>query len=490
LTLDQGKTNPQGRRPVTRFRPDPDSLAAHAAPAWWRDAKLGVMIHWGLYSVPAWAPRGSDIIALLRERPDDALSLTPYAEWYENSLKFRDGPTASRHRRRWEGRPYADFRGAFEAGLNGWDPGALLDLVAASGAGYLIPVTKHHDGYCLWPARTPHPARPGWHAPRDLIGEMATGARARGLRFGVYYSGGLDWTLNAAPIANLAEMRAALPTGEAARALILGHYRELVARYDPDILWNDIGYPDADDLWGLVADFYNGRADRLINDRFQLPDERSAALADPAARAALNRAVAQAMATPGFAFAPSLPPVFDHRTPEYAAHAGSEHPWETVRGIGHSFGYNQDETAADHLSGAALIRLFVAVVGDGGNLLINLGPRADGSIPEDQARPLRALGDWLARHGAAVRATRPVPGAPRFDLDGAPARIVQAGGRRFMLLAGPAPTGERRLPLGARAESLRTVDGRGLPCRRDGVDLLVTFPEASAAEDASAFEVL
>ncbi len=474
---------------MTRYRPDPDSLAAHTAPAWWRDAKLGVMIHWGLYSVPAWAPHGSDIIALLRERPDDALSLTPYAEWYENSLKFPNGPTAREHRRRWGARPYAAFRGLFEAGLAEWDPGAVIDLVAASGAGYLIPVTKHHDGYSLWPTETPHPARSGWHAPHDLIGELAAGARAHGLRFGVYYSGGLDWTLNAAPIASLADLRVGLPEGEAARALILGHYRELIARYDPDILWNDIAYPHAGDLWDLLADYYNGRADRLINDRFQLPDGRAAALADPAARAAHNRAVAKAMAEPGFAFAPSLPSVFDHRTPEYAASGGSDHPWETVRGIGHSFGYNQTETAADHLSEAALIRLFVSVVGDGGNLLINLGPRADGSIPDDQARPLRALGDWLARHGAAIYGTRPAPDAPRFDLGGAPARIVQASGRRFLLLAGPAPVGERRLPLGAGVEGLRTLDGRPLPCHRDGADLLAVFPEGAAPDTATAFEL-
>jgi alpha-L-fucosidase len=475
---------------VTHYQADPGSLAAHEAPAWWRDAKLGVMMHWGLYSVPAWAPRGSDIIALLRERPDDALILTPYAEWCENSLKFPDGPTAAEHRRRWGERPYASFRTEFEAGLPGWDPDAVLDLVAASGAGYLVPVTKHHDGYCLWPAATPHPTRPGWHAPRDLIGALAAGARSRGLRFGVYYSGGLDWTLNPAPIASLADIRAGLPEGEAARALILGHYHELIARYDPDILWNDIAYPDAGDLWGLLADFYNGRADRLINDRFQPPRDGAGAMRDPAARAAMNRAVAKAMAEPGFAFAPTLPPVFDHRTPEYAAQTGADHAWETVRGIGHSFGYNQAETAADHLSPEALIRLFVSVVGEGGNLLINLGPRADGSIPEDQARPLRALGDWLERHGAAIRGTRPVAGAPRFDLDGVPARIVQAGGRRFLLLAGAAPTGERRLPLGARAEGLRTLDGRPLPCSREGVDLVVDFPEGADRAAASAFELL
>ncbi len=476
---------------MTIYRPDPDSLAGHPIPSWWRDAKLGVMVHWSLSSVPAWAPRESNILDLLRNRPDDALSLTPYAEWYENSLKFPEGPTALQHRRRFGDRPYSSFQAEFEQGLAGWDPTPLLDLVAASGARYFVPVTKHHDGYCLWPTTVANPAHgTTWRAPRDVIGELAAGVRARGLRFGVYYSGGLDWTLDPRPIANLAEMRAALPTGPAARTLVLGHYHELIERYDPDILWNDIGYPDAGDLWSLLADFYNGRADRLINDRFQLPDAQTAALRDPAAREALNRAVAKAMATPGFAFAPSLPPVWDHRTPEYASFSGEDQAWETVRGVAHSFGYNSAETDGDHLTGPELIRLFVRVVGDGGNLLINLGPRADGSVPEVQAAPLRALGDWLAIHGAAIHGTRPATALGPVEIGGIPLKVVEKDGRRFGLLAGEVAAGEHRLAFGAPVAGVRALDGRPFDCRVDGETLIITFPSAAAHAPATAFEVL
>ncbi len=476
---------------MTRYRPDPESLAGHPTPAWWRDAKLGVMMHWSLSSVPAWAPRDSDILKLLRDRPLDALSLTPYAEWYENSLKFPGGPTASHHARTWGERPYATFQAEFEHALAGWSPDPMLDLVAASGARYFVPVTKHHDGYCLWPTEIANPTRGRlWHTPRDIIGELALGARARGLGFGVYYSGGLDWTLDPRPIANLAEMRAALPTGNVARALLLGHYRELIDRYDPDILWNDIGYPDAGDLWSLLADYYNGRDDRLINDRFQLPDPQTAALQDPAARDALNRAIAKAMAAPGFAFAPSLPPVWDHRTPEYATFTGDDKAWETVRGIAHSFGYNQAETAADHLSGDALIKLFVRVVGDGGNLLINLGPRVDGSIPEEQAKPLRALGDWIARHGEAIFSTRPSATFGRSELCGKPLSIVETQGRRFALLPDDPPAGDHRLIFGAPVAGLRWLTGEPIAWRREGEALIATFPPREQVAPATAFELL
>ncbi len=467
---------------MTRYHPNPQSLAAHAVPAWWRDAKLGVMITWGLYSVPAFAPRGTDVVTLLADRPDDALKLTPYAEWYENSLKFADGPTAQQHRARFGDAPYTDFRGAFEAGLAQWSAAPLMDFIAGIGARYVVPVTKHHDSYCLWPTRLANPLRgANWHAPRDLVSEMATAARARNLRFGVYYSAGLDWTLNPEPIANLGEMRAALPAGTLARQMMRDHYRELIAATDPDILWNDIGYPDADDLWALLADYYNAREDRLINDRFQLPTPAHAAMADPAARAAFNRAVADALRTPGFAFAPDVPAVFDHRTPEYATSAGmGDVAWETVRGVGHSFGHKANELPEDFLTGDALVAMFLRIVGHGGNLLINIGPRADGRIPDEQAGPLRALGAFLQANGQAIYGSRPDTALPRAEIGGASVLPVTVGRRRFALVAGALPATFRLAGWGGVA-GLSIFGGPPLACQRDGDDLQVTLPPALAA---------
>jgi len=342
----------------------------------------------------------------------------------------------------------------------------------------------------LWPTALANPLRGAdWHAPRDLVAEMAVAARARNLRFGVYYSAGLDWTLNPEPMANLGEMRAALPSGPLARRMMSEHYRELIAATDPDILWNDIGYPDAGDLWELLAEYYNGREDRLINDRFQLPTPSHAAMADPAERAAYNRSVSEALRTPGFAFAPDVPDVYDHRTPEYATSAGmGDVAWETVRGVGHSFGYKANEAPEDFLTGDGLVDIFLRIVGRGGNLLINIGPRADGSIPDEQAKPLRALGAFLEANGQAIYASRPDDALAEVDLSGTAVLPVRVGRERFALVAGTLPA-EARLAGWGGVRSLSLLGGPGVPCRRDGDDLLVERPPALFGSSAAVLEV-
>src|SRR5690606_3899629 len=109
-------------------------------------------------------------------------------------------PTARHHAEHYGDAPYEDFRHEFEAGLADWDPEEWADRFAATGAGYVVLVTKHHDGYLLWPSEVENPHRPGWHAPRDIVGDLADAVRARGMRFGVYYSTGLDWTFDDLPI--------------------------------------------------------------------------------------------------------------------------------------------------------------------------------------------------------------------------------------------------------------------------------------------------
>ena len=96
--------------------------------------------------------------------------------------------------------PYEAFKDPFLAGLKDWDPAAWAESFRDAGARYVVLVTKHHDGFCLWPSGVQNPERGQWFTERDIVGELAAAVRAAGLRFGVYYSGGIDWTFNPEPL--------------------------------------------------------------------------------------------------------------------------------------------------------------------------------------------------------------------------------------------------------------------------------------------------
>ena len=180
------------------------TLRRHRVPTWWRDAKLGIFVHWTPASVPGFAPVDTEIGDLFQSDQPDALANSPYTEWYENSLRFPDSAVARHHREIYGNRPYTEFARDWEAGLEQWDPDEWAARFVATGARYLVFVAKHADGYSLWPSDVRHPHRPQWHSTRDVVGEMAEAARGVGLRFGVYYCGGLDWSFEPRPMGSMA----------------------------------------------------------------------------------------------------------------------------------------------------------------------------------------------------------------------------------------------------------------------------------------------
>ena len=118
--------------------PQLKALRSHRVPAWWLDAKLGIFVHWTPASVPAFAPVDVDIGKLVQSGRRDALAFSPYAEWYENSLRFPDSPVARHHREVYGDRPYAEFAAEWEAGLEQWDPHEWAARFAATGARYVV----------------------------------------------------------------------------------------------------------------------------------------------------------------------------------------------------------------------------------------------------------------------------------------------------------------------------------------------------------------
>lgn len=447
-------------------------IAEGSIPEWYDDAKLGIMVHWGVWSVPAWAETTLDPERLSDPADPDYffapggverfLHHNPYSEWYENSIAL-DGSAAQDFHRRTYGDefPYTGFQSRFEEQSAEWSPDAWARLFAQAGARYVVLVTKHHDGYALWPSAIENPNRPAWNAKRDLVGELTEAVRARCLRMGLYYSGGIDWSFKAPPLATLLDLAQSAPPGDEYARYLEAHYRELIERYRPSLLWNDITAPAAADLDSLFADYLAAVPDGLINDRW-------------------GRDVT------------ALPRHF--RSVEYDVRdAISTDKWEAVRGIGRTFGFNRNQRLEDYGTPEKYIDLLIDVVSKNGNLLLNVGPMADGTIPAPQVEILRALGAWLDLYGEAIFATRPWT---RFDgrtAQGLDVRFTQnqAGDVVYAIQLGPL-SGDA-VTLRDFVETPTTVRLAGsrepLQWTRVGNDLRISLPVAVAQQPAHAFAI-
>jgi alpha-L-fucosidase len=472
------------------FEPTPAALRRHRVPTWFADAKLGIFVHWGLSCVPAFAPAVGPIDELLRTRYHELLALSPYAEWYENALRIPGSATARHHAAVHGDAPYERFREPFEAMLASWDPAPWAALFAAAGARYVVQVTKHHDGYCLWPSAVPHPRRPGWHAPRDVVGDLAAAVRAQGLRFGVYYSGGLDWSFEPRPIRTVADGLACVPLDAAYERYADAQVRELVARLRPSVLWNDIAWPPhGGALWRLLADYYGAVEEGVVNDRFlPAPAWLVRALRRRPVRAAVDALLRRRVCRPGYQMVPPPPPVFDFRTPEYARFPDAQpRKWEATRGIGHGFGWNDNEDETHRIDPDELVRSFVDIVAKNGNLLLNVGPTREGQIHPRERLRLEALGAWLRVHGEAIHDTRPWRRAEGATACRVPVRFTAKGEVLYATLLGtPSGPEVRLLDLAHPAAQVELLGHGPLAARREADDLVVAWPAGAPPRPAHA----
>lgn len=438
-------------------------------PAWFDDAKLGVMVHWGVWAVPGWAETTLDPERVAdRNDPDYLLAPggverfvrhNPYTEWYENSLSIDGTATQQFHRDTYGADfPYTGFQPLFEEQSASWKADGWADLFATARARYVVFVTKHHDGYALWPTSVANPNRPGWNSRRDFVGELADAVRARCVRLGVYYSGGIDWSFKPPPIASLLDFISTAPEGPGYARYVEDQYRELIERYHPSVLWNDITSPALTDEPALFADYYAAIPDGVVNDRWGLDGTN-----------------------------PSDFRTFEYDVPEDI----SADKWEAVRGIGRTFGYNVNETDEQYGTPEKYIRLLIDVVSKNGNLLLNVGPTADGTIPAPQVAILEALGAWLDTSGEAIFATRPWTRFGGTTSEDVPVRFTRSadGGTVYALVLGtPGGTSLVLRDFAETPTSVRLLGGAGtLSFARDGSDLRIELPAPLPASAAHAF---
>jgi alpha-L-fucosidase len=442
-------------------------LRRHIVPAWWRDAKLGIFVHWTPASVPAFAPTDAEIGELLASEAPDALSHVPYTEWYENSLRFPDSPVARHHAATYGDRPYSDFAADWEQGLELWDPDDWAARLAATGAGYVVFVAKHSDGYCLWPTEVTNPNREGWHSRRDVVGEMAEAVRGAGMRFGVYYCGGWDWTFDDRPVGSMADVLSTVPRG-AYPAYADAQVRELIRRYHPSVLWNDVAWPSsAARLWPLLTHYYEQVPDGLVNDRWMPCGPALAFASRTTAVRRLIEVASRRQARNDRGLVPPRPPHFDVRTPEYTSFAHIDPtPWECVRGMDKSFGYNACSRPDDFIAHDELVWLLVDATAKGGNLLLNIGPRGvDAQIPVEQVERLDWLARWMQPNRDALVATRPWVRPGTTTIEGGEVRYTARGDIVFAVVRGVSGHTQTTLPdVGATPTTdVRSLAGDPVP---------------------------
>lgn len=330
-----------------------EQLDKRPTPPWFTQAKFGVFIHWGVYSVPAWGAPGK------------------YAEWYWHDVMDNHPHNVWRefHDRMYgHGFDYMDFAPRFSAEL--FDASAWADVLARSGARYVVLTTKHHDGYCLWPSAE---ANRTWGRPwnsvdvgphRDLVAEVAEAVRARGMRFGAYYSL-YEWfnPLIRRPLRYVHQH-------------MIPQFKDMVRRYKPSLIFADGE--------GLLNS-RQWRSEELIDWLFTQPELKD--------EIAINdRWGNDTRGVHG-----------GYHTTEYAAGLSQgTHPWEESRGMAFSYGYNRAETADDYRSAHELLVMLADMVSRGGNLLLDIGPTADGRIPALMQDRLLAMGRWLKINGEAI----------------------------------------------------------------------------------------
>ena len=382
------------------YEPTIASLNQHPLPRWYDDAKLGIFIHWGLYSVPGWAP-------LVHPDHDfssqDYITNNPYAEWYYNTMRIDGSPTQRYHRQTFGADyNYYNFTATFNEQIRQWNPDTWAEIFRDAGAKYVVLTSKHHEGFTLWPSKTPNPTLPAdrQHASRDIVGELTAAVRKQGLRMGLYYSGGYDWTFVPGPIRVKNDYETVQPQSEAYGKYADAHMRELIEVYKPALLWNDINYPKSGHPLEIMAFYYNTVPDGVIDDRFGVPHH-------------------------------------DFTSPEYETLSKiNPNKWEECRGLGRSFGYNRAEGEAETIASADLIYLLADIVSKNGNLLLDVGPEADGTIPAIQMERLRDLGNWLRINGEAIYATRPWQRAEGSTSENIPVRFTQKESRVYAILLG------------------------------------------------------
>jgi alpha-L-fucosidase len=315
---------------------------------WWREARFGMFIHWGVYSVPAGVYHGTNIGGI--------------GEWIQNTAKI---PSA-------EYRTYVD-----QFNPTKFNADDFVKVAKAAGMKYIVITSKHHDGFAMFKSADPFNIVDATPFKRDVIKEISAAARKQGIHFGVYYSQMQDWNHPGGDVQGRGGRWDPTMAGsfdEYLQKIAIPQVKELMLNIQPEVLWWDT------------------------------PGRITAAQAQP-----LHDLLAL---RPGIISNNRLGGGFkgDTETPEQTIPA-TGYPggrdWETCMTINDTWGYKSTDT--NFKSTEVLLRNLIDIASKGGNYLLNIGPTAEGLIPQPEVDRLAEMGKWLQVNGESIYATGPNP---------------------------------------------------------------------------------
>uniref|UniRef100_A0A0B6ZTW4 alpha-L-fucosidase n=1 Tax=Arion vulgaris TaxID=1028688 RepID=A0A0B6ZTW4_9EUPU len=338
-----------------RYAPNWGSLDARPLPDWYDEGKIGIFLHWGVFSVPAFS-----------------------SEWFWWQWQGEHSSSVVNYMNQ-NYRPdftYADFGPMFHAEF--YNPAQWADIFQAAGANYLVLVSKHHEGFTNWPSSYSWNWNAGDIGPkRDLVGELADAIRQKtSIKFGLYHSM-FEWFH---PLF-LQDQANGFTTQDFVRAKSLPELYELVNKYKPDIVWSDGEWMALDTYWNsteFIAWLYN---DSPVKDTVVVND-----------RWGNNTRCVHG----GFW------DCSDHYTPGTLV----PHKWENCMTIDkNSWGYRANAQLSEIYTIQELLYQLVTTVSLGGNILFNVGPTSYGEIAPIYEERLRQIGSWLGVNGEAIYKT-------------------------------------------------------------------------------------
>ncbi len=333
--------------------------------AWFEDARFGLFMHWGLYSVLAGSWNGHTL-------PDSSMPQGEswYAEWIKARLEIPDDQYRALVK---------DFNPV------NFDAEALVSEAQRAGMKYIALTAKHHDGFALWDSKVSDFCLRATPCKRDILGELAAACRKHGIKLGFYYSHWQDWDAPGGAKPHWKPQPTDAEFEKYWKEKSLPQVAELIERYDPDLFWFD--------TWGNEAEknMTPARRDELIH-----------LIRTKSPRCLINGRIA--------AHNPGTDVDFLEMDDNAYPRQWPGKPWQSPATMQNSWGYHATDYAWK--PSGEMIRLLTQCSALGGNYLLNFGPKGDGSIPAPALRRLREIGGWMAANGASVQNTTRLGQAP------------------------------------------------------------------------------